>query len=158
MNEHSEEKWCHCGCPEKWASDSDFPVEFDSRYNEYNLIHGEKRRTHRMLYCFWCGGRLPLSKRDAFFMTPNEAEIKSAQTLLIGAKSALDVFMILGQPDATFDREENAIQDPYKYDLQKWTRAYRYSKRWKTIDFTVFEYPDGFVKYGFTGKFISRHD
>src|SRR4051794_25901079 len=94
---NDEHKNCECGHPERWVVDPHFPVEFDERMNEYHLVH--KGARWQMRYCFWCGGRLPESKRGTFFTKPDDAEMAEVRALLKGAKSHEDVLRILGPPD-----------------------------------------------------------
>lgn len=75
---NSESKSCECGFPKRWFADPTWPVEFDERMNEYNLVHDGAKAIMR--YCYWCGGRLPDSKRDNFFTTPRLRSRKPQST------------------------------------------------------------------------------
>lgn len=97
-----DERTCECGYPARWASDPMSPVQFDERLNEYQLLL-QNRGYARMRFCFWCGGRLPESKRGTLFTSMDDAELTEARSLLSGAKLFEDVVRVLGPPDETLD-------------------------------------------------------
>ena len=149
----SEREFCQCGKPEKWARHPAFPVEFDAELNEYYMVHGKKQpRNHIMRYCFWCGGRLPESKRGELFTEPDEGEMAEVRTLLAEARSAADALRVLGEPDNTVDWVEGP--EPELYASKKWTKCHQYSSRWKTLVVNVLEFSDGSYSLAVPGQFV----
>lgn len=144
-----DKKTCECGHPERWAADPVWPVEFDERMNEYNLVHDGVKAVMR--YCYWCGGRLPESKRSSFFTKPDETERAEVQSLLADAKTAEDVFRVLGSPDETHERKESTKRAYTDTKTIRWKRTFRYLTRWKTLILDVHEMPNGTISYSTFG-------
>ena len=157
MNENNPDtKTCECGHPERWAADPTWPVEFDERMNEYNLVHDGVKAIMR--FCYWCGGRLPDSKRGDFFTTPDETELAEVRALLADAKTAEDVFRILGSPDETHDWKEPARPSYVDGKTIRWKRTFRYSTRWKTLILDVYDMPDGRISFSTYGHYTGESD
>jgi hypothetical protein len=148
------ERKCECGYPEKWAKDPAFPVEYDPHVEEYQIVHGGKRRWRFIMrYCPWCGGRLR-SNRDRLFTTPSEAEKQEVVSLLAGAKSVEDVLRILGQPDEAHSWDD-MDSDPASCcgcEL-KWVRDFKYLSRWTTLNVDILELGDGSITFAISGKY-----
>lgn len=147
-------KTCECGHPERWAADPTCPVEFDERMNEYNLVHDKAKAIMR--YCYWCGGRLPDSKRGNFFTTPSEEELAEVRSLFAKAKTADDVLHILGSPDETHDWKEPTSPSYVDKKTIRWKRTFRYSTLWKTLILVVYEMPDGKITFSWYGHYIGE--
>jgi hypothetical protein len=113
--------------------------------NEFHLVTNGMKAVMR--YCYWCGGRLPESKRHEFFSEPSDTEKEEVAQLLREAQTIDDARAILGDPDDTFD--ENAGGG----SLLKWKRCLRYSRRWQTLVLDVLEMPNGTISYLFCGQF-----
>lgn len=138
MDKSSEERPCKCGHPARWIFDPHYPVEFDEQMNEYHLVRDGARAVMR--YCFWCGGRLPESKRGMFFTMPDKAEMDEIHSLLANTKSLADVFRILGPPDETLESPGSQIG---RGRAIYWERTHRYSTRWKSLHLDFADLPDG---------------
>ncbi len=147
----NDERACECGHPDRWVVDPHFPVEFDEKMNEYQLVHEGARAV--MHYCFWCGGRLPESKRGSFFTTPDAAEVAEVESLLRGAKSHEDVLHILGPPDEIRDMA-GGESDMKGRILARWEQHYRYSTRWKTLVLQVPVILEGRFRYSIHGHYL----
>jgi hypothetical protein len=149
----AEPRLCDCGFPERWARDPSVPIEFNPKVNEYYLVAGTKGGMHHVMhYCFWCGGRLPESKRGELFTEPAESEMAQVRAVSAEAKSAADVLRVLGEPDATFDWVDT--DDPELNGAKKWDKCYRYSSRWKTLVVNVMEFSDGSIEWAVHGHFL----
>jgi len=136
--------------PDRWAADLKYPVEFDERLNEYNLVC--KGEIAVMRYCSWCGGRLPESKRGDLLSTPSDDEKEEVRHLLSDAKTTGNVLQLLGVPDETHEWEEGAAGD---YDNGvRWKRTLRYSSRWNNLVIDVRELPDGKISYVIFGLHV----
>jgi len=133
MANHNEVH-CECGKPAKYAADPMIPVEFDEKMNEYHLVRDGAKTIMR--YCFWCGGRLPDSKRDLFFTKPSESEKAEVSELLKAAKSHDDVLRILGPADELFDGNGGSAT-PGDIHYSRWNQTYLYKSRWKTLELWV---------------------
>jgi len=149
MDESAQERACECGRPAKMVADPKVPVEFDERMNEYHLVRDGARTIMR--YCFWCGGRLPESKRGTFFTAPNKAEKDEVFLLLRDAKSLDDVFRILGPPDATVDAPGGMSGRGISVH---WKKMHKYSTRWKSLVLEVPDLPDGHRHWHIGGHYL----
>lgn len=132
-----------------------FPIGFDVEMNEYYvaLIPGGEAT---MRYCFWCGGRLPESKRGSFFTKPSDEEMEEVTALLRGAKSHEDVLRILGPADELRDLN-GFMKDPKTGKvIMKWDQYYLYSKRWKTLEIHVPLMIEGKFCYSIHGHSLKK--
>jgi len=143
---------CKCGMPERWVADPKYPVEFDKLTNEYHLACEDGIAVMR--YCFWCGGRLPESKRGDLFSTPGKEEEQEIQRLLSTAKTVDAVLQVLGKPDETFEWDEATYG--ISPDVLRWKQTLHYSSRWKTLILVVMEMPDGEVRHWVSGQYIGK--
>jgi len=148
MNEHKAE--CACGTVEDLASDRNSPIEHDKALNEYNLISGDGKVHYRMHFCFFCGGRLPESKRASLFTEPSAQEIKEAAELMSKAGSMQEVIQVLGKPDEIVKAPKGASGED---GGSEYKTQHRYLRRWKTLDLTIRERKDGSIDSAFTGKY-----
>ena len=76
--EFTKDGFCNCGLPKRWTKGPPhFPLKYDEEMNEYSIARGQnKDREALMYYCFFCGGKLPKSKRDSQFTKPRKNEIQ----------------------------------------------------------------------------------
>lgn len=133
-----------------------FPIGFDEEMNEYYvaLIPGGEAT---MRYCFWCGGRLPESKRGSFFTKPSDEEMDEVVALLRGAKSHEDVLRILGPADELSDAN-GFMKDPKTGKvIASWDQCYSYSKRWKTLVLRVPVMTSGGFTYSMSGHYLGKN-
>jgi hypothetical protein len=130
-----------------WANTPMFPVKFDAQLNEYSIVYAE-RHSHLMRYCFWCGGKLPESKRSDLFAVPEHDEMAHAAAVLKEAKSMEDVLNVLGEPQVTMTNELLARTN----GAFGFRRQWKYTRRWKTIEVVVIEMDDGSLQLAFMPK------
>jgi hypothetical protein len=147
-----EQRNCECGMPQRWIADAHFPVEFDEEMNEYQLVRDGARSPMR--YCFWCGGRLPESKRGTFFTTPDKAERDEVASLLKGAKSHEDVVQMLGPPDQILDMGGAEKDTKTGKLLARWEQHYEYTTRWKSLVVYVPVILQGRFTYSIHGHYL----
>jgi hypothetical protein len=132
------------------------PIEFDQRMNEYHIVHHGVRIY--IEYCFNCGGRLPESKRDSYFTTPNENEMAEIEELLRNVRSIPDVIRILGAADDVHKGAVDAVCETVASDpprngrVLKWKQQLDYRERWVSLTLIVHENVDGSVAYLIAGK------
>ena len=153
--ESPDAKPCECGHPERWVNDPMVPVGFDEEMNEYyvQLKPGGEAVMH---YCFWCGGKLPESRRGSFFTEPSEEEVEEVRLLLREAKSHEDVLRILGPADELCDLN-GFMKDPKTGKvMMRWDQHCLYSKRWKTLELHVPLIVEGNFGYSFHGHYIGK--
>lgn len=153
MDDTTTERSCECGMPDQWVVDPHFPVEFDERMNEYNLVIRDGSRAV-MEYCFWCGGKLPEAKRGDFFTTPSETEMAEVRSLLKGARSHEDVRRVLGPPDEIYDGGGFDQNKSTGAILACWEQSYRYTTRWKTLVLWVPVITEGQFSYAIHGHYL----
>jgi hypothetical protein len=120
--------------PARSAANPLIPVEFDEKMNEYHLVRDGAETIMR--YCYWCGGRLPKSKRELYFTKPSASEIAEVEELLKDAHSVDDVLRILGTADELLDLNGSFATPGHKY-FCRWDQVYVYKFRWKTLQLRV---------------------
>ena len=151
---------CECGRLERYAADPMYPIEFDERTNEYQIVYGGAQIP--LQYCFRCGGRLPESTRDSLFTSPDENEMAEIADLFREAQTIDDVVRILGPPDeiceGNFDDADDVAADemPANGGVIPWRQQFLYREKWESLDLFVHEHPDGRVSYFIAGKQISE--
>jgi hypothetical protein len=153
MSNNKNKPVCECGTVEDLASDPKSAIEYDESLQEYNLVSGHDKVHYRMYFCFFCGGKLPESKRASLFTEPSEKEQREVLEVMSKVRSMEEARHVLGKPDETIkapnaESQENG-KSPYK-------KHYRYLKRWQTLDFTIREREDGSIDSAFTGKYKSE--
>lgn len=153
MDRESEN--CHCGTVESLASDRHSPIEYDKKLNEYNLVWRGEKASYRLYFCFFCGGKLPESKRASLFTEPSAEEMKEVAQILGNVKSIQQALQILGEPDNTVQAPKVSSQDNGKSDVN-YKRHHFYLRRWKTLDLTIRERKDGSIDSAFTGKYKGK--
>ena len=146
---------CQCGMPEKWAADSTFPVGFNAKMNEYHIVHGPSQNaTAIMRFCFWCGGKLPASKRDSFFTEPSEEELQRVRSVMEQVHDANSMRAVLGEPDFVHPRrtDDYSADQARIYNMKFPRTQYLYQTGWKTLSLFVNEQDDGSLSYSISGK------
>jgi len=146
---HEKSRMCRCEALEKLISDEDCPIAFDEKLNEYNIISLSRHAYYRMYYCFFCGGVLPKSHREALYTKPNKKELDEIEELLGKLRTANEVIGILGKPDKESEPPPGENDQAAMY-----RRHYVYSARWKSLDLTVRERADHSFDLAVVGKFI----
>lgn len=135
--------FCNCSQPKRWVSDSYVPITFDKQMNEFHLLHGQSGNDYFVLYyCFFCGGRLPESKRGMNFIEPDMKEVENITQLMSGKDNIQLIRTILGEPDRI---------DLIK-DVSDIKAAYIYTSKWKTLDLIVREHTRGSISYSLHPK------
>lgn len=140
-DDRPEEKQCECSFPQRAVTNVWFPVTYDEKMGEYQLILdcGERGMGSAVLhYCPWCGGLLPKSKRDTFFTVPTEADETDVAEKMASIKTVEQMRTVLGEPSLGSSRA--------------WLNQYTYSDTWESLDLVIFEYDDGHLGYHFGGK------
>jgi hypothetical protein len=146
---------CSCGSPAKWAEDATFPIEYDSQTGEYNVVHGMSGKGRwRMLFCPSCGGRLPESRRSAFFTTPSDEEKQEVARLLERIHDPATLQQVLGDPDEVAEWSETGEAPWDHYGVRKWKRQLTYQKRWRTLVLTAFQGEDDSITFSISGRHL----
>jgi hypothetical protein len=138
--------------PARAAANPMIPVEFDEKMNEYHLVRDGAET--QMRYCFWCGGRLPKSKRELYFTKPSAFEIAEVEELLKDARSCEDVLRILGPADELRDLNGCSATPGHKY-FSRWNQTYVYKSRWKSLQLNVPLVIEGRFQWGIHGHPLS---
>lgn len=154
MNDAANERSCGCGMPDRWVASPHFPVEFDERMNEYTLVNPNGARAV-MRYCFWCGGKLPESKRGDFFTTPSKSEMAEVHSLLKEAQSHEDVVKVLGPPDEVHNLGGYFGRKGKDTSFARWEQHYKYTTRWKSFVVYVPVIAEGQFSYSIHGHDLS---
>ena len=117
---------CSCGLLRELSELPSSPVAFDENFKEYRLCFKDGSMEQLMLFCFWCGGKLPVSERSSFFEVVSEREKADIQNILSDVSSVPDVFRVLGKPDEEIRNSSSRL-------------VFLYNSRWKTCDLHVLQ-------------------
>jgi hypothetical protein len=146
---------CHCGTVESLASNRQSPIRYDEKLNEYNLVSGDGEVHYRLYFCFFCGGKLPASRRADLFTDPSAEEMEDVAKILGKVKSMQQARQVLGAPDETVQAPECSLGDDGKSGAS-YKKQHRYVRRWKTLDLIIREREDGSIDGAFTGKYKGK--
>lgn len=152
MKARKTSRECGCGAVQDLVSDANCPIEHDADLNEYNIVSLDKHAGYRLYFCFFCGGRLPESRRDALYLEPSPKEVSEVTKLLGTVTSIEEARQVLGKPDKVSKLNSNGAGKQSSFD----EKHHMYSSRWQTLDLTIRERADGFVDYAFAGKLKRR--
>jgi hypothetical protein len=149
---------CVCGVIERATDEPDIPIIFDKMTNEFQLKCGpeNRRRSITLYYCYFCGGRMPESRRDQLFARVTVSEEHRLRELAKEIKTIDDAIRILGKPDA--DRADGlrthmADSDTEPTEINSY-RTITYLGLSKTADVTFIDHREHGVAIQFTGKYL----
>lgn len=148
---------CKCETLKNLSQNPEYPVKFDSKFKEYYL-EGKDKSTHIFYFCPKCGGKLAKSKRNDFFTTPSDKEIKQIATRLKNINEIEDIIKIFGLPDKEHDYKKVSKTDKRIYKLKDLKRTLVFNSIAKTLNLIVQEDEDGKVIYFFVGKPKKRNE
>lgn len=100
MDEEPKGPQCECGWPRRAVADKPFPITYDARMGEFQLVldYGGRGTGSAVLrYCPWCGGRLPESKRRSFFTVPSESDLADIRERMKSIKSFAEMRDAFGE-------------------------------------------------------------
>jgi hypothetical protein len=152
-------KWekCNCKSLQGYSDEINCPIRYDSELDEDNIVYG----THRiiMYYCFFCGGKLPKSKRGNLCTKPSKTESAKAFNLIRKIKTEKDLIEILGMPDKKISNEDFPDLDKNNQSFPKgWKSHFDYHSKWKTLEIHFQIYDNGNVEGSVCGKYLGRTD
>ena len=120
---------CVCRLPEQLARIPSSPIIFDEELSEFRIRFENGSLEQLMNYCFWCGGRLPLSRRSSLFEDISETELADIQVAISGVRSLSQAIEVLGKPDV-----ETYNQPTSEFPLA----SIFYKSRWSTCELCMF--------------------
>ncbi|MCB9767178.1 MAG: DUF433 domain-containing protein [Candidatus Omnitrophica bacterium] len=149
---------CGCGQPERMASDPNSPVSFNEILNEYTVDSEGGSRQYSMYFCFFCGGKMPKSKRGDFFTKIDDSELGAAMDLVSKIESEKDIVRILGEPDSAqhFDDLPEDMKEALVRDEPRFKDELMFSRNWSTLQIHIRTYEDGHIKAGYLPKPLQK--
>lgn len=142
---------CQCGSLPRWAEDANFPIEYNSEFDEYNVVVSEIALS--FYYCPVCGGHLPKSKRDEIlFLEPSPEEVAALHERTVEVETLSELIKTLGKPDEVFGelKVESRLKEIYgQRDIKQ---AVRYDALAKTVFLLAQEYDDGGLQISIVRK------
>jgi hypothetical protein len=90
---------CDCGVLERLSKEPGVPIFYDPELNEYRIQTADGGRNTMMYHCFFCGGRLPKSRRDELFRHITTDEVIRLKMILKDITTLPDLLAALGPPD-----------------------------------------------------------
>lgn len=94
---------CKCLFLERASRDEKIPVVFDEQMNEYHLVHLDGRGYSMFYHCPLCGGRVPETRRAAFWTEVSMEESFRLHELTKDIKTPDELFARFGKPDSDFE-------------------------------------------------------
>ena len=123
---HREEGGCVCGVLRALSEETNSVVIFDDALSEFRLQSRDGTAEDVMYYCFACGKKLPVSRRNDLFVEARNADIESIHASLETLETISDVERILGPPDGE-EQSGNLILASERIVKQVW-----YSRYWES--------------------------
>lgn len=123
---------CECNWPKRAISNDWFPVTYDEKLCEFQLVLdcGEQGKGSAILnFCPSCGGAFPDSKRGSLFANPTEHDKNDVCEVMSGIKTVGDMMQRLGESDETFKSADR--------------NQYTYRNRWDSLELIVVEQKPG---------------
>ena len=90
---------CDCGVLERLSKEPGVPIVYDPELNEYHIQTPDGGRNMMMHHCFFCGGRLPKSRRADLFMHITDDERLRLWAMLKDTQFLPDLLAAFGPPD-----------------------------------------------------------
>lgn len=150
---------CECNVVPDAAAEPDVPIVFDETTGEYHLITRPDGSGHMVLYyCFFCGGRLPESRRGELFAHITNAELTRLKSLTREITSIDEVLRLFGEPDED-SPQGLTVGTPGTEGEPTEVRTYRsliYHGLSNTADVHVTDYRERGIGFSFTGKPLSQ--
>lgn len=140
----SHEPKCKCGILDRLIETAPNFVEFETKFNEYHLLHPQRGGYSMLYFCPACGGQLPLSCRGDFFTKPTEEDRSSVRETMQSIITVEDMLRTLGEPTHTF---RHCSSDSCGHKAQ-----YTYAKSWESLELHVQEQFDGSLEFSWGGK------
>ena len=137
---------CTCGSIPAWAADPELPVTYNEQLNEYEMPG------YFFYFCVVCGGRMPESKRDAFFTKPTGTDDANFRSRTEKLKSLEDVIAAFGPPDDESGPTQVSEEDKVIYGQMAVKRTLIYAHVWESLRAYFQEMEDGTLKRGYLGK------
>jgi len=135
---------CKCKAVSNWASEHNTPIVFDERMNEYHFVFGGNQSDFLVIYyCFFCGGKLPESKRDEFVVETDQQEVEDITRRMLQVTSVLSMQEALGKADRVYQAEGGS----------DYVADHMYDVAYKTIDLGIREFSDGHIEYYIRPKY-----
>jgi hypothetical protein len=101
---------CECTTFRWMTSQPDFPISYDAELNEYHIVGAGDAKV--MIYhCFFCGGRMPHSRRESLFHHLSEEEVQRLRDLTKPLNTVAAVIAAFGEPE-TDDPQGTTVMMP----------------------------------------------
>ncbi|WP_459853519.1 DUF6980 family protein [Dongia sp. agr-C8] len=81
---------CECSVIAHMAAEPNFPITYDVKMQEWHIVGADGAKA-TIYHCFFCGGRMPRSRREDFFHTVSDAESRRLFDLTNPPKTVADV-------------------------------------------------------------------
>jgi hypothetical protein len=148
---------CDCRTIEQAVEDPKCPVEFDEQTGEYFIRCGENGKL-LLYHCFFCGGRLPESKRQQLFAHVDTKELRRLVKLTKDIKTFGQVVSEFGEADEDMDVGSMTTYPGIesKPPVTVYYRTIVYYGLSKTCDVSVHVHEGERVSYSFSPKPIAR--
>lgn len=129
-------------------NDDSFPLKYDERIQEVQLLLANGDGMAVVRFCPFCGKKLD-SGRSKLFTEPNEEECEAVRRRLHGLTSLNEIVAQLGEPN---DRGTGcgAESDP-------WSQWATYSDIWNSLIVTIGEHEDARISWAICGQPIDAN-
>jgi hypothetical protein len=107
----ADARFCRCESIERISNEEYAPIVFDGQVNEYHLLCETRdgKAEYVMRYCFSCGGRAPISKRDQLFAKLAHTEVERLSNMCAGVRTFQNAIDIFGSPESDHNQGSTTI-------------------------------------------------
>jgi hypothetical protein len=148
---------CECSVIAHMAAEPNLPITYDVKMHEWHIVGADGAKTI-IYHCFFCGGRMPRSRREDFFHTVSDAESRRLFDLTRPLKTVADVVAAFGQPESDNPQGTTITLPEHKGGPR--TDAYRnltYSNLSPSTLLEVIVGTDGAVRFSLIPKPLGDH-
>src|SRR5215469_14456923 len=90
---------CDCQVLERLSKEPDVPIVYDPVLDEYHIESRSGFGKTAIHHCFFCGGRVPQSRRNELFMHVTQAESLRIKGITEKLRTLPEILAALGPPD-----------------------------------------------------------
>lgn len=142
---------CTCGTLDRASQEPNHAIRWNETIGEYYIAWGDQQQLI-ILYCPFCGGSAPPSRRDSLFHTITQAERERLIELTSGIQTVQQVISTFGEPDLRLSMStttpEKARQPETTQSFPQWV----YSNLSEVAEVRVVVYPTDRVEFCILAK------
>jgi hypothetical protein len=128
---------CECGVMESLVRDYPDLMEFDSKMNEFHILHSPRSGKLQIYYCIACGGNPPESLRHTFFEEPTTSDYDDAWARIANLMGEDDFIREFGEPTHVFDIPPMPEKDIEIYGMKSMKKQWTFEPSGSPISYCL---------------------